>query len=90
MKTTIMITGQIMSVSTLKSAIQTNDCEVKKFFNDYKLIFNTKKEAVKALSDAYQHLRSDKEDWEASCPNYRRGMSLSYDAGRAYICDRAY
>jgi len=85
MKTSIYINGQPMGNSTLKIAIQTNDCEVKKHFQNYELLFNTKKEAVKALSDGYQYLKSDTEDWENSCASYQRGTVLNYDASYAKI-----
>lgn len=87
MKTSILITGSgTMSKSTLRSKCQTSDCEVKDMnFGNTEILFNTKKEAVKALSDAFQELRSDKEDWGNSCGSYIRGSSLSYDAGNARI-----
>ena len=87
MKTSIIISGSgISSKSTLKSACSTSDCNIKNLpFNCYELEFNTKKQAVKALSEAYQYLHSDKEDWDASCASYWRGESLSYDASIAKI-----
>ena len=87
MKTSILITGSgTMSKSTLRSACQSYDCKVIDMnFGNTEIKFNTKKEAVKALSDAFQHLSSDKEDWEASIGSYLRGVSLSYDAGNARI-----
>lgn len=87
MKTQIEITGSgLMSKMRLLRVCQTLDCEVKKLpFNNYMLTFRTKKEAVKALSEAYQYLRHDKEDWAASCGSYQRGFVLHYDAGRAKI-----
>ena len=87
MKTSIIITGSgLMSKFALRNACQTLDSELKNhLFNNFELIFKTKKEAVEGLSNAYQKLSSDKEDWEASCGGYRRGSSLSYDAGNASI-----
>lgn len=87
MKTSIIISGSgISSKSTLLSACTTFNSQMKKLmFNNYELVFNTKKDAVKALSEAFQYLKSDKEDWEASCGSYWRGESLSYDAGNARI-----
>ena len=86
MKTNIRITGQPMGNLKLRSACITDELvEEKKFFNDFVLIYPSKKYAVKALSEAYQHLKSDKEDWGASCATYRRGISITYDASRACI-----
>ena len=89
MKTKIIITGSgIASKNTLANACQTLDSEVKNLnFNNYAIYFNTKKQAIKALSEAYKYLRSDKEDWNASSASYCRGVSLSYDAGRAEIIE---
>ena len=85
MKTKIEITGQVGGNHTLLLACQTNDSEVSKSFQNFTITFPTKKAATKALSSAWKHLRSDKEDWEASCGTYRRGLNLVYDASRAYI-----
>lgn len=87
MKTQIEITGSgLMSKMTLLRVCQTLDCEVKKLpFNNYILTFRTKKEAIKALSEAYQYLKHDKEDWAASIGSYQRGFVLHYDAGKAKI-----
>ncbi|KKN79736.1 hypothetical protein LCGC14_0337580 [marine sediment metagenome] len=85
MKTSISITGQTGGNFTLKNAIETLDCEVAQHFNNFTLTFNSKKEAIKALSDGYQHLFADREDWNASTGSYRRGMSLSYDASAAKL-----
>lgn len=87
MKTSIIISGSgISSKRTLLSACTTFESEQKNLmFNNYELQFPTKKDAVKALTEAYQHLHSDKEDWDASCASYSRGESLSYDAGNARI-----
>jgi hypothetical protein len=87
MKISILITGSgIMSKGTLKRVCQTHNCEVHNLnFGNTEIRFKTKREAVKALSEAYQYLKSDKEDWDASCGSYLRGYSLSYDAGNARI-----
>jgi hypothetical protein len=80
MTTSIIITGQIMSVSTLRNAIIGKELKINKLQgNSIDLIFKTKKEAVKALSNAYQYLKQDE------TVSYSRGGSLSYDAGNAYI-----
>ena len=92
MKTSIMITGSgLNSKTTLKNAIMTFDCDLNRLnFNNFEIVFNTKKEAVNALSEAYKHLSHDKEDWKASCGSYTRGRSLSYDAGIASIASGNY
>jgi len=80
MKTKIIIAGHYMSVSKLRTFIQAYNCTIKKLqFNSLLLEFNTKKEAIKALSNAYQNLKGDE------TTSYSRGSSISYDAGRAYI-----
>ena len=87
MKTSIIITGSgIQSKLTLLNACSTyNSVEKGLLHGNYELIFPTKKEAVKALSDAYQTLHSDLEDWNNSAASYAREASLSYDAGSARI-----
>ena len=87
MKTEIKITGSgIKSKLTLLRAIQSYDCELKDLpFNDFLLTFRTKKEATEALSEARKYLKSDIEDWKASCGSYARGLYLHYDAGIAQI-----
>ena len=85
MKTQIQITGQVGGNHTLLIACQDFDCEVEKHFQNFTITFPTKRAAIKALSSAFQYLKSDKEDWDASCGMYRRGMNLSYDASSAYI-----
>lgn len=55
MRTAIAISGQISGNSKLRNAIVTAECEEKRgFFGAHILVFRTKKEAQKALSDAYQ------------------------------------
>jgi len=86
METVIEITGQVNGNFKLRSACCTTECtDIKKHFQNFTLVFKTKKDAVKALSEAYQYLKSDKEDWEASIGSYLRGYSLNYDASRAKI-----
>jgi hypothetical protein len=90
MKAKIVIYGQIMGNRMLLSACQPTEhpCEFevkKRDFNGYEIIFATKKDAINALSEAYQHLKSDREDWEASIGSYQRADSISYDASRAVI-----
>ena len=55
MKTTITITGHIMGNYKLRNAIVTaQSTERAVMFNGIQLTFQTKKAAVKALSDAYK------------------------------------
>jgi hypothetical protein len=82
MKATIEISGQINGNSTLKGAIDCYDVE-KTMFYGYRLNFNTKKEAKKALWGAYKFLRSDSE--KRHCLRYSGGTALYYDASKAII-----
>lgn len=90
MKAKIVIYGQLNGNRVLLSSCQPTkypcDFEVnKRDFGGYEIIFATKKDAINALSEAHRHLKSNKEDWEASIGNYRRADFLSYDASRAVI-----
>jgi len=89
MKTTIEITGQISGNFTLRNAIsRTGWPEIHKgMFNAFRLTFETRKEARKALWEAYKSLREDKQDARASMLKYTPKYSLSYDASRAVIID---
>lgn len=81
MKTTIIIKGQINGNLNLKNSIECD--EVKSLpFNNYSLKFNTKKEAKKALREAYKYMKSNDYDVELM-----RGESLLYDASLAFIVD---
>jgi hypothetical protein len=85
MKTLIIITGSgISSKRLLLRKIRVCDSQVNELpFNNYKIEFETKKEAIKALSEAYQDMRSD---WDyKDFIDYARGRFLSYDAGTARI-----
>lgn len=87
MKTSITISGQISGNQTLRNAIYSLNCETKKLqFNNYEIIFPTKKEAVKALSDAFQTLKSEElEYYKDGGISYSRGSYLQYDASTATI-----
>lgn len=83
MKAQITISGQINGNFTLKGAISGAE-EVKKgSFNSFILVFKTKKEAKKALWEAYKSIR--KEDPTDSGLRYSPGYALSYDASRAVL-----
>lgn len=86
MKTEIFISGQINGNSTLRNAIITSECEMKReMFNAVTLIFPSKKAAYSALWSAYKYLRQDKEDARASLLSYSPKSSLQYDASIAKI-----
>jgi hypothetical protein len=88
MKTSIYISGQINGNFKLRNAIITADCEEKKgMFNSIELVYPTKKEAVKALSDAYQSFVRDGERKGIGGITYSRGYSLGYDASTAKIIE---
>ena len=83
MKTEIYISGQPMGNSRLKKAIDNGKCQTIKSFSNYTLVFDNKKDAIKALADGNQEIkRFDRDD-----PNYSyiRGVMLSYDASTAKI-----
>jgi ferritin-like metal-binding protein YciE len=84
MKTTIIITGQFAGNIILKNAIQTNNCEVKKHFNNFTIVFNSKKEVVKALQEANQYMIRNGYNI-GSWFSYTRGKSISYDASIARL-----
>lgn len=84
MKTSIIISGSgISSKSIIYRAIDKSNTIGK--VDCFKLNFKTKGDATKALSTAYQYLKSDKEDWNKSNASYLKGHSLYYDAGTAKI-----
>ena len=85
MKTSIIITGSgVKSKSTLLNAIPCYQSQVKELnFNNYKIDFKSKKEAVKALTEAYKKLKADPETKDQLW--YSRNSSLSFDAGTATI-----
>ena len=87
MKTTIEITGQISGNFTLRNAIaSTGWPEIHNgMFNAFRLTFETRKEARKAMWEAYKSLREDKQDAQASRLRYIPKHSLSYDASKAVI-----
>ncbi len=81
MTTQIIITGQIGSIYTLRSVLADYNCEVTRgMFNSVTLTFNTKKEAVKALSNGRKYLKADDKQY-----SYDAGNMLRYDAATAII-----
>ena len=84
MKAQIRIVGQLSGNFKLRQVCTSSDLiEETKFFNDIILKYPSKKAAIKALSDAYQYLKQDREDWIDSIGSYTRGIILFYDASSA-------
>ena len=85
MKTNIQITGQTVGNRTLLNAIQTHDCTAKDAgFGNFTLIFNTKKEAKKALWEGFKYLKRQEPTFVYKW-NYSSCGWLKYDASKAYI-----
>lgn len=81
MTTQIIITGQIGSIYTLRSVLMdVNADETRGMFNSFILTFQTKKEAVKALSVGRKQLKRDGQQY-----SYASGQMLRYDAATAII-----
>lgn len=74
---------------TLRSAIANHECEIKKSFNDFRLVFPTKKAARKALWEAFKYLRSQypEEVGGISGINYAKQSLLTYDSSIARIVE---
>lgn len=88
MKTDIVIRGQIFGNAKLRNAIVTADCQVRQgMFYSSIITFKTRKQAVKALSNAYQYFCREmpEEKNRFSGFRYQRSFSLSWDASRAEI-----
>jgi len=83
MKVQIKITGQPNGNYTLKGAISGATDEKRLMFNGFLLEFNTKKEAKKALWEAYKYLRYI--DSDVTNLGYSKFGTLSYDASTATI-----
>lgn len=88
MKTSIFITGGISGNFRLKLSCTNFDLiEFSKLnFNGFRLDYPTKKLATKALSEAFQFLKSDEPDFfKQGGISYTRGFVLNYDASHAKI-----
>ena len=81
MKTKIIITGQINGNTTLMNAIECDEPARRGMFYSYVYEFKTKKEARKALWNAYKYLRSD----GYTSLRYSPKRCLNYDASYARI-----
>lgn len=83
MKTYISITGQTNGNSKLKSVI--NGGDLKKLGNNYYIQYQTKKEAVKELKQAFKQLKENEQDYfKEGGINYSQ-LFLEYDASTAKI-----
>ncbi len=86
MKTTIFITGGNGGNFTLMRAIATPYSVTSDHFTDLAVTFGSKKEAVKALSEAFQYLKSEEPEYYRNGGiSYSRSKYLSYDASTARI-----
>lgn len=88
MSTDILIKGQPSSRSVLKNAVGKclldYDCNIYSAFIVFK--YKTKKDAIKALSIAFQTLKEEEpEYYKEGGITYLRGVVLNYDAGKARI-----
>ena len=86
MTTSIFITGQISGNFKLLNAIYTYESEKRGIgFNNYQLIFKTKKEAKKALWDGFNYLKRNEPDFVRHDDYSAKHGTISYDASRAEI-----
>ena len=88
MKTTITISGQISGTLRLRNVIITSDCKESRVIpNSIVLIFSSKKQAVKALSEGYQRFCREmpEEKGRFSGFRYSRGSALYWDASKAIL-----
>jgi hypothetical protein len=86
MKAQILITGQISGNYKLLHACNTIDSETNKtMFNGFKIVFNTMREARKAIKNAYKELKKDEPDFYKAGGIGFYNDSLSYDASTAKL-----
>lgn len=86
MKTSIYISGQIGGNHTLRNVIGGHPLDIKKrMFYAIEVVFKTKREAVKALSEGYQSLRSNPDTNGWPLLRYVRGNFIAYDASKAEL-----
>ncbi len=84
MKTSIRITGQVASCHKLKSVLGRDSIGMERFFNDTVLFYQTKKEAVNEIKEAYDHLVNQEPEEKDESIMLHNDI-LSYDAAKAYI-----
>ena len=88
MKTSVIISGQLNSVNTLKKVISDFEDIETLPFNNYKLIFATKNEAQKSLSEAWKYMKQNDYITSSMEQVYRKNgrvYMITYDAARAII-----
>lgn len=88
MKATIYIKGQINGNSHLKCALNGYESSKDIMFNGIALHYNTKKEAIKAIRDAYNTLIADEPQRKNKIGGIRVNKDrtqLYYDASQATI-----
>lgn len=90
MKTSIIISGQISGNFTLKNALDSRELLEEKslMFNNFELVYATKKAAKKALWEAFKYLRSTLDEprvGSMSGLRYSKFGSLYYDASKAEL-----
>ena len=80
MKTTIEITGQIMSVNTLKNLFNNYESlQQSNYFNSITLNYKTKKQALQDIKQAKKQLKNEDQRFLGHVE------SLVFDAGQAQI-----
>lgn len=89
MTTIVNVTGQIMGNSKLAHRIANTRSQLRSTsFNGYQITFSTKKEAKKALWEAFVTLRKDEPDFaRGGGIRYHKGRGISYDASIAEIAE---
>lgn len=88
MTTTIRITGQISGNHTLANKLRGAIEEKREMFNSFILIYSSKKEAVKAIRNAYNELCNEEPEMKGRFGGIRVNAdrtSLYYDASQAII-----
>lgn len=85
MKSKIEITGQPRGNYLLFNSLNNGKViDVKKQFNNYILVFATKKDAVFALKSSIKKINSEREKGEKKY-GHMASLSLAYDASQAKI-----
>lgn len=86
MKAIININGQISGNFKLVNAISTHDSIKKDIgFNNFQLIFRTKREAKKALSEGFKYLKRNEPEYVRKDDYSAKNGTLYYDASSAKI-----
>ena len=86
METKIVINGQINGNHRLHNAICTSKSRTETAaFYGYRIYFKTKKEAKKALWDAYKYMRAEEPEYAKRGITYLPGEALYYDGSKAEL-----